>query len=336
MDSVTPEKISRLQSMLGSCDNVVVVSHMHPDGDALGCLSAAWHYLSAKPGRKVSALVEDALPGDLEFIMDSVVRTSDVSVLDSCELVVVLDLNTLSRTGQFEQALRACKAPKVLVDHHPDPDEDDFDLVFSSVGVSSACELLFCVLKELEDGLSGIPDASLTALMCGITTDTNNFANSVWPGTLAVVSELLAAGVDRDDIIRRIYQSCRENRVRAMSWLLDNKLRIDGAFAFIVISAAERSRFELREGELDGLVNIPLSIDSVRLSATFTEDDGFYRVSLRSKKGTSAYALAKSCFHGGGHEQASGGRLYFPEDVKDREDVEDYVKAAAARFLQNG
>lgn len=336
MDSVTPDKISRLKTLLEGCGNVVVVSHTHPDGDALGCLSAAWHYLSAKQGRNVSALVEEGRPGDLEFILDGVSCGSDVKVLETCDLVVVLDLNTLDRTGRFEQAVRACKAPRVLVDHHLNPAEDDFDLVFSSIGVSSACELLFRVLKALEGGMAGIPQASLNALMCGITTDTNNFANSVWPGTLAAVSELLAAGVDRDEIIRRIYQSCRENRVRAMSWLLDNKLRIDGAFAFIVITAAERSRFELREGELDGLVNIPLSIASVRLSATFTEDDGFFRVSLRSKKGTSANAFARSCFHGGGHEQASGGRLYFPEDVKDRGEVEDYVMAAAARFLQNG
>ncbi len=335
MESVTDVKILRLAKMLEGDGGVALVSHLRPDGDALGSLAAAASYLDTVLGKEVTVLVDDDVPQGLGFILDGISCSSDCSALDSCSLVLALDINSLDRTGRFEQALRECGAQKVLIDHHQNTAVEEFDLVFSSVEVSSACELEYRVLKALENGsLERIPLKSLTALMCGMTTDTNNFANSVWPSTLQMASELLAAGVDRDGIIDRIFNSCRENRVRAVSYLLSNKLVIDGKFAFVVVNEEDRRRFGLRDGELEGMVNIPLSIAGVRLSATFTEDDGFYRVSLRSKKDVSAIRFARQFFHGGGHEQAAGGRIHIPGDLRDKNEIQAYVTGLAARFLQ--
>ena len=336
MKQLAAAEISSLAKHLNSCSKVAVVSHQRPDGDALGCVCAACHYLTDCLGKKSVALLPAEVAPSLEFILDGVERCSDASVLDSCDLVWVLDLNGLSRTGCFEQALRECTVPKILVDHHLNPCVDEFNLVFSTAEVSSACELLYWILKELAGGdASKLPAAVLHPLMCGMTTDTNNFANSVWPTTLQMASELLAAGVDRDSIIQNLYNSYRENRVRAISWLLSQKLVLDGGFAYIIISASDRARFDLREGETEGLVNIPLSIADVKMSATFTEDEGFFRVSVRSKKGTSANLFAREYFHGGGHEQAAGGKLLIPEDIGSDQEVEAFVRRAAARFLQN-
>lgn len=336
MKQLEAAEISALAKHLDSCSKVAVVSHQRPDGDALGCIGAACHYLTDCLGKQAVALLSADIAPSLEFILDGVARCADVSVLDTCDLIWVLDLNGLHRTGDFEQALRSSKTPKILVDHHLNPCTDEFDLVFSSVEVSSACELLFWILSELSEGeVSKLPIAVLYPLMCGMTTDTNNFANSVWPSTLQMASQLLAAGVDRDSIILNLYNSCRENRVRAISWLLSQKLVLDGAFAYIIISASDRARFDLQEGETEGLVNIPLSIADVQMSAVFTEDEGFFRVSVRSKKGTSANLFAREYFHGGGHEQAAGGRILMPEDICDPREAESFVRNAAARFLQN-
>lgn len=335
MKPLQAEQISALGKYLGSCSKVAVVSHQRPDGDALGCVAAVCRFLSACLGKQAVALLSADIAPTLEFIVDGVERNSDASVLDTCDLVWVLDLNGLHRTGAFQQELRACKAPRILVDHHLNPRLDEFDLVFSSIEVSSACELLYWILKDLSGGCASLPTEVLYPLMCGMTTDTNNFANSVWPSTLQMASELLAAGVDRDSIILNLYNSYRENRVRAISYLLSEKLVLDGPFAYIIINAEDRARFELCEGETEGLVNIPLSIGRVRMSAVFTEDEGFFRVSVRSKKGTSANVFAGEYFHGGGHEQAAGGRILMPEDIDDRRQAEAFVRAAAARFLQN-
>ena len=155
-----------------------------------------------------------------------------------------------------------------------------------------------------------------TALMTGMTTDTNNFANSVFPSTFQMASELIAAGVDRDALIGKIYQSYRENRVRLMGYMQSEELHIlDNGTAYMVLTRDIQERFHMRDGESEGLVNVPLTIKEVRLSVLLKEDDGHFRVSVRSKKGTSAQQLAQRFFHGGGHENAAGGKMLIGEDI---------------------
>ena len=154
------------------------------------------------------------------------------------------------------------------------------------------------------------------ALMTGMTTDTNNFANSVFPSTFRMASELIAAGVDRDALIGKIYQSYRENRVRLMGYMQSEELHIlDNGTAYMVLTRDIQERFDMRDGESEGLVNVPLTIEKVRLSVLLKEDDGHFRVSVRSKKGTSAQQLAQRFFHGGGHENAAGGKMLIGEDI---------------------
>ena len=101
----------------------------------------------------------------------------------------------------------------------------------------------------------------------------------------------------------------------------------------MVLRADELAGYDIREGELEGVVNMPLTVEGVRLSMFLKEDDGYFRVSLRSKRGTSAFRLAERYFHGGGHEQASGGRLYFPGDVEDPSEAESFLERAAEEFF---
>jgi hypothetical protein len=186
--------------------------------------------------------------------------------------------------SDLADSLRDSIARKVLIDHHLNPERASFDLVFSESEISSASELLYQVLLALPGvgTADRLPLDVLTSLMTGMTTDTNNFANSVFPSTLQMASELLAAGVDRDALIDHLYHSYRENRLRAMGACLQERMRItpDGV-AFIVLDRAFMERFDLQEGETEGFVNLPLGIGRVRLSLLLREDDGHFRVGLR-------------------------------------------------------
>lgn len=170
--------------------------------------------------------------------------------------------------------------------------------------------------------------------MAGMTTDTNNFANSVFPSTFQMASELIAAGVNRDALLQQLYSSYRENRVRLMGYMQYEGLKVlpEGA-AYMILTKDIMSRFDLREGESEGLVNVPLSIGAVKLSVLLKEDDGHFRVSVRSKKGTSAQQLAVRFFHGGGHENASGGKLFIGPDIANAQAAEAYVSNALKTFL---
>jgi phosphoesterase RecJ-like protein len=92
-------------------------------------------------------------------------------------------------------------------------------------------------------------------------------------------------------------------------------------------------KYNVEEGDTEGFVNIPLTIDGIRLSVFAKEDEGFVRISVRSKKGTSANLCAKTWFHGGGHENAAGGRLYIPKDIADINQAGDYIMNATTRFI---
>ena len=324
---------------------VCTVSHLHPDGDALGSSTALVSYLRGR-GVDAVAVLPDAFPDNLRFLAapgNVIVATENPAgaseAIAGADLIVCLDFNSLSRAGGLEPSLRASASPKLMIDHHPQPEVDGFELVFSETEVSSASELLFHVLMSMPDvasDASRLPYAAAVSLMAGMTTDTNNFANSVFPSTFSMASALLAAGVDRDDLLARLYNSYRENRFRAMGVFLEDKMRItrDGV-AYSIFNREDAVRLGLKEGDTEGFVNLPLGIERVRMSIFLREDEGFYRVSVRSKRGCSANALARAFFHGGGHECAAGGRLFFPGDIAAREEAGDYVEHVTARFLQS-
>ncbi len=344
MEQVHQENIQAFRSMIRQASRMAVVAHTHPDGDALGSCTALSLWLAGK-GKKVTCVLPDTPADNLQFILSPDVRylyfDTDASAAEAAireaDLVVQLDCNHFSRTEGLEPFLKASTARKILIDHHLNPDRESFELVFSTPEISSASELLYWVLKAADGdtlGPLGLGMTIGTALLTGMTTDTNNFANSVFPSTFRMASELIAAGVNRDALLEQLYNSCRENRVRLMGYMQYEGLKIlpEGA-AYMILTKDIMTRFNLREGESEGLVNVPLTIGTVKLSVLLKEDQGHFRVSVRSKKGTSAQQLAARFFHGGGHENASGGKLHIGTDISRADAAEAYVVDALKTFL---
>ena len=343
--TVTEEKIIRLGKMLEDSRRVAVVTHTRPDGDAAGS-SAAMVYRLAASGKDARMIIPNALPEFLRFVTLECCRDrllqydldpdGTMRWIDGCDLVICQDASGFDRIEGMQDTLEASKARKVLIDHHLGPQEEHFDLVFSETEISSTSELLFWIMLALEgSGDAGrLPMPVLRALLTGMTTDTNNFANSVFPSTFEMASKMLAAGVDRDGILQELYSRYRENRLRMTGHLLKDRMCIlSNGTAYIVARADELAEYDIREGDLEGMVNMPLTLDRVRLSIFLKEDSGFFRVSLRSKRGTSAYRFAARYFHGGGHEQASGGRLFFPGDIADPSQAESFLERVTDEFF---
>ena len=339
------DKISRLDSLIEDSSKVLIVTHTRPDGDAMGSSTALCSYLETCRGKDVCVALPNPAHASLDFL------TEGLAVMDYSEdpapverriresdLIFCLDAPGFHRTDALEDALAAAGGKKVLIDHHPGPAEEQFCLVFSETAVSSASELLYRILMELPDigGDAGkLPAECARSLMCGMTTDTNNFANSVFPSTLEMSSRLLAAGVDREEILSHIYQSFGENRVRIIGYLLYEKLVMrDNGLAYIIFTRAEQRKFRYGEGDGEGIVNMPLAVRNVRMSLLLSEDEGYFRVSIRSKAGVSANACARKAFNGGGHEQAAGGRLYIGKDIASAEELAGYIERNCAEFLE--
>lgn len=338
------ENISSLKHIIGESSRLSVIVHTHPDGDALGSGAAMTLYLRERLGKDVRMIIPDSAPGTVDFIVEG------LDVLDASrnpaaaeerisrsDLILILDLNALHRTEQLAGIIAASPAKKVLIDHHLNPETGSFDLLFSEPERSSTCEFLYFILKELEGGsIDAIPHRCLEAMMAGMTTDTNNFSNSVIPSTLQMASELLEAGVDRDAIIDKIYHCDREQRIFAFADMVANHLAIlPSGISYMIMTEEMQKAYGLMEGETESLVNIPLNIEKVRMSIFIREENGLFRVSIRSKRGLSAQHMARDFFHGGGHELAAGGKIFWPDDIPSKDAAAAYLEEIAARFLRN-
>lgn len=339
MEALQKEGISALKSLVENSSSIAVVGHTYPDGDALGATAALALWLQEKGKKRVSCVFSDTPGESLRFLLphqlpchfhDREAEKAEAALREA-DLIFLVDANAFSRTEALQPLLEASTARKVLIDHHLNPARESFDLIFSTPDISSASELLYWILKEL-DGKLSVPVG--TSLMAGMTTDTNNFANSVYPSTFRMASELIAAGVDRDGLLDKIYHNYRENRVRLIGYMQNEGLHLlpCGA-AYMILTKEIQERFDLREGESDGLVNVPLTIGPVKLSLLLKEDEGHFRVSARSKKGTSAQQLCQRFFHGGGHENAAGGKVLIGEDIPSAADAPSYIENVLNRFL---
>ena len=343
---IDTEGIRKLDALLESGRAVTVTAHTHPDGDALGSMSALVSYLRERRGMDAVAVLPDSPAATVRFIVpDSVPLLCHDMEPEAClariaasDLLVLLDCNGFSRTESLQDAFESSPAPKVLIDHHIGPDRDRFDVVFSTPDVSSASELLYYVLLELPDigrDARRIPADAARALLTGMTTDTNNFANSVYPGTFRMAADLIAAGVDRDAVLAELYNRYRENRVRVMGYLQYEDMRITPeGLAFMIATRDILDRFGVEKGETEGLVNVPLAIDRVKMSILLKQEEDHFRVSIRSKNGWSARDCAVRHFHGGGHENASGGKLFWPGDIADPEEAAAYLEQVSRDCLQ--
>ena len=332
------DKIKALKALLETASRVVVLGHTHADGDALGSTAALCTFLKEEMGKEVACLFNDTPPDNLHFLLAEGIPyyfhdthpQEAFRAIEKADLIVLLDCNAFSRTESLMNPLQASSARKVLIDHHLNPDMASFDLVFSTPDISSASELLYWILKELGPISRPVGEA----LLSGMTTDTNNFANSVYPSTFRMASELIEAGVDRDAILQKIYWSYRENRIRLMGYMQSKRLvLLPNGTAYMILTKKIQEKYDLREGESEGLVNVPLAIENVRLSMLVKEDGPQWRVSIRSKKGTSAQELAQRYFHGGGHENAAGGKIHPGKDYPRPLGIRSYVERILNEYL---
>ncbi|MBR1868543.1 MAG: DHH family phosphoesterase, partial [Bacteroidales bacterium] len=319
---------SNLEPLLSAARDIVLVGHFNPDGDAVGSVTAAYHYLKAR-GKRPRIILPSPYPETMAFLepedsADRIVICENAPdearrLVGEADMVVCLDLNRLSRTEYLEGDILGSKAVKVLIDHHIAAELDRFDVAVSTIEVSSTCELLYWTFLSLPDiaGDPGrLPLRCAESIYVGMMTDTNNFSNSVFPGTFEMASRLIARGVDKTALQEKVLSSYSVSRTRLMGHMVKDKMKVLDRHqaAYMLLSNKEKDRYHFQPGDSEGFVNLPLAIRSVMVSALFTENfDGRYiRVSLRSKGSINVNRFASRFFNGGGHRNAAGGRLYIP------------------------
>jgi phosphoesterase RecJ-like protein len=306
--------IHQIQKQLDNVQKSLIMTHYNPDGDAIGSSLGLYHFL-VDWGHQVDVVVPNSYPGFLQWMPgnERVLVASEqhqevVQRIHQAELILFLDFNVMDRVQQLEETFRQVSVPKILIDHHPNP-EPFADIVVSSTQVSSTSELLYELLVGLK-GEEAIDRNMAECLYAGIMTDTGSFSyNSSLPDTYYVVSRLIEKGIDKDRIYWRVYDNYSVDRMRLLGYCLNTKLRVFPEYgaAYISINQRELKEFNYRPGDSEGFVNYPLSIGGVMFSVIFIEQEGYVKISFRSKGDFYANRFASAHFNGGGHKNAAGG-----------------------------
>jgi len=306
------EKIERLLET--EQQNVLIVSHRNPDGDAMGASFALYNYLK-KMGHNVNMVVPNAYPQNLNWIKN--VKNTLIfewhkskckHVFKEHSILFAVDFNDLYRVEEFSTFINDSDSYKVLIDHHPNPG-NFADLIISETYVSSASELTYLFLKKM-DRKKLIDKDIAECIFAGIMMDTGCFSfNSSNRQTYEVVAELLEYGIDKDKIYGLVFDNYSVDRLRLMGHILFNNMVVLPEYntAYISLSQSDMKKFNFRVGDSEGFVNMPLSIKGIKFSVLFTEKEDVVRVSLRSKGNFDVNKIAMKYFDGGGHKNASGG-----------------------------
>lgn len=299
--------------------NIVIISHVNPDGDALGS-SLALYLFSKKIGANPKVIIPNDYPSFLSWmpsIQDIIIydrsQENAKQIMSDAELFCYLDFNTESRTGVLHNDLcHFSKTPKLLIDHHIGADLSKFEASISITDISSTSEIVAELIK-LYGFEKYLDDDIASCLLTGLITDTGSFTHSIFKNTFNICGEIISStNVNYMNIHQNIYDNSTEDRLRLLGFLINNRMTVLNEYntAFIYASKNDLETFNYQVGDTEGVVNYPLSISNIRMSVLITERQGCIRFSFRSKGDFSVNDLAKKYFEGGGHFNAAGGTLY--------------------------
>jgi bifunctional oligoribonuclease and PAP phosphatase NrnA len=306
-----------LSELLDSADNILLISHINPDGDAIGSQLALYHYLTGK-GKKAGMMCPNNLQEFLKWMDGSDKinvfirkRKKCISLIESADLILMMDFNQPNRLGEAEEFVIRSSANKVIIDHHLEP-KVFADLIISDPSSCSTSELV----HEMVTIMNGGPFLNKfysEDIYVGIITDTGNFEHGSYTGrTLRIIASLLESGIDKDLLLNIIYNNFSADRMRLMGLALNERMTVLSEYrtAYIHLTKKDLADFNHIKGDTEGFVNLPLSIKGINFSVLFIEKDNFVKLSFRSKGKFPVNEFASRYFAGGGHRNASGGEFY--------------------------
>ena len=318
---ISQANIDHVEKWFERADKIVIVSHVSPDGDAIGSSLGLWHFLNSQD-KNVHVIVPNAfpdflkwMPGAKEVIQYNRYKEFADKLIMEADVICCLDFNVLSRIDEMEEIVRVSPGRKMIVDHHLYPG-DFARIVISHPQISSTSELVFRLICQLGN-FSDITKEAAECIYTGMMTDTGGFTyNSNDREIYLIIGELLSKGIDKDEIYRNVFNTHSEGRLRLMGYVLYEKMQVFPQFnaALITLTREEQKKFQYKKGDTEGFVNMPLSMKGICFSVFLREDTekDMIKVSLRSVGTFPCNEVAAEFFGGGGHLNASGGEFYGP------------------------
>ncbi|MBL7828613.1 MAG: DHH family phosphoesterase [Saprospiraceae bacterium] len=303
---------AQLRQLLRFPQNVAILSHRNPDGDAIGSSLALKHFLEMY-GHQIHVIFPsefpkefEALPGASDILIWDAETESCKQVLLQKNLFFFLDFNALNRIDKLGDFVRDLPGIRVMIDHHLYP-EETVDYMFSEPAASSTCEMIYQFIESLGDA-DKISEQIGMCIYTGIVTDTGSFRHATNPNIFRITAHLIDNGLKDTQVQDMVFNSNEEKNLRLLGHCLANRMEYWPEFrtAMIWLSKKDYEIFNIQRGDTEGIVNYLLSIREVKLAAFIHNQPTVVKLSLRSKGNLDVQAICKKHFNGGGHKNAAG------------------------------
>lgn len=313
-----PSELTDIKSLLSSEQNIVIITHYNPDGDAIGSSLGLKHYLKAK-GLAPEVIVPNDFPKFLKWMPEAkkitiadYKRKKAFELIDKADVIFILDFNASHRSGAMVAPwIDRAKGKKILIDHHQQP--DNFHYVYSDTNIPATCQMVYHFIEAMGDEALVNKDIA-ECLYTGIMTDTGGFRfRSTSATTHRIVAQLIEHGADPATITSNTWDNNTLSRLQLLSLVL-GRLEVvkDNEVAILYLTREELLKHGFDKGDTEGFVNYGLSLAGAKVSAFFMEDlyEDFIKISFRSKDEVDVNQFARKYFNGGGHINAAGGKYF--------------------------
>lgn len=302
-----PERIAKkiYQKILEST-SILLIPHQHPDGDALGSVTALMHILQ-RLGKRHSAFCATSTTEKLLFLPHADTVTTNIDVWqDNIDLIIVLDSGDLRYAGIDEHIKALSNRPFIInIDHHPTNERfGDLNLVIPEAASTTQILYHFFRVNAID-----IDPHVATCLLTGIITDTGNFTNSATTtASLSIAGELVKRGGDINLIKRIIFQSKSVNALKLWGAVLSRLEEHDThKIVYSYITKADLEEHGVDEEEVEGLANFMNNLADGKAALILREQDtGKMKGSFRTTREDIDVSEIAKLLGGGGHKKAAG------------------------------
>lgn len=314
------DEILKFKEQLNEASSIALISHLDPDGDNLGSLTALSKSL-LNLGKKVYPIEFDKIPENLKFLpnLDLLSENTDINI----DMIICLDCANYERLGNIDELFNKARY-RINIDHHQS-NEFYGDVNIVKKGYSSTCELVFDVINEVN---LPIDEEISMSLLTGISTDTGRFLYSATTAdTLSKASKLVEYGADMMKINELIYQSKKFEAQLLENEILSKTEIYNDYVAIGFVMTDQLNKYNVEISDIDSVINTFRDTDKIKISVLIKQQtENEYKVSFRSKGNIDVGSIAKN-LGGGGHKNAAATRIAGDYDAvlnKIKEEIDRY------------
>lgn len=309
--NLTPSQVAEFETIIRGSHRAIIVTHVNPDGDAVGSALGTWLWLRSR-GVECTVILPNAAASNLQWMPGAEHMITYSSRCDQlireADLVLVLDLNTLQRLGELGTRIAESKATLVNIDHHTYP-QDFARLALIDTDACSTCALVAEIILAIDGDKAITPDVA-NCLYTGIMTDTGSFRFfRTTEEVFRLAALLISKGADPVQTYEEVINQSSFGRTRLLGIALAS-MQVHAVGQLCTMSVRRKDLLDTgcTVDDVEGFVHHTLSIAGVRAGILFVEVDGEVKCSFRSKGDTGVRDLA-ALFGGGGHIHAAGARI---------------------------